>query len=94
MRRHADLDMGRYSQFSGKRVEAHYRAGDIHLSVRGTLVAETEKAVFIEEHFTHNGKEKTIRVDIPYEYLIRLAESPQAEGISEPATSLSNNPTR
>jgi hypothetical protein len=68
--------MGRYSQLSGKRVEAHYRTGDIHLSVHGTLVAETETAIFIEERYTHNGREKTIRVDIPFEYLIRLIESP------------------
>lgn len=86
--------MGRYSQLSGKRVEAHYRAGDIYLSAHGTLVVETENAVFIEERFTHNGKEKTIRVDIPYEYLIRLIESPQTEGTSEPASSLSKTLTR
>lgn len=67
--------MGRYSQLSGKRVEAHYRAGDIYLSVQGTLVSENEKAIFIEEHYTHNGKQNTIRVDIPYEYLIRIVES-------------------
>jgi hypothetical protein len=67
--------MGRYSQLSGKRVEAYYRAGDIYLSVCGTLVAENEKAIFIEEHYTHNGKQNTIRVDIPYEYLMRIFES-------------------
>lgn len=50
--------MGRYSQLSGKRVEAHYRAGDIYLSAHGTLIVETENAVFIEERFTHNGKGK------------------------------------
>lgn len=67
--------MRRYSSLVGKRVEAHYRAGDMHLSTQGTLVAETEKAVCLEERFTHNGKEKTIRIEIPHEYLIRLSES-------------------
>jgi hypothetical protein len=70
--------MGRYSTLAGKRVEAHYRAGDIHLSARGKLVAETEKGIFIEERFVHNGTENTIRVDIPHEYLIRLIEDPIA----------------
>lgn len=71
----ADFVMGRYSNLAGKYVEAQYRAGDIYLSARGTLVAETEKAVFIEERFTHNGTEKTIRIEIPHEYLIRIVES-------------------
>ncbi|HUJ32779.1 MAG TPA: hypothetical protein VLY23_15970 [Candidatus Acidoferrum sp.] len=56
-------------------MEAHYRAGDMHLSAVGTLVAETEKSVFVEEHFSHNGKDKTIRFEIPVEYLIRVLES-------------------
>jgi hypothetical protein len=82
--------MGLYSPLLGKRVEAHYRAGDIHLSSRGTLVAETEKAVFLEERFTHNGKEKTIRIEIPHEYLIRLSESqPEPDNSPAPAPSLS-----
>jgi hypothetical protein len=75
--------MGRFSQLSGKRVEAHYRAGDIYLSAQGILVAETEKAIFIEERFTHNGKDKTIRVDIPLAYLLRLVEAPQPDQTSE-----------
>ncbi len=75
--------MARYSLLVGKHVEAYYRAGDIHLSSHGTLVAETDRAVFLEERFTHNGKEKTIRVEIPHEYLIRLWESqPQPDPLS------------
>jgi hypothetical protein len=81
--------MGRYSQLSGKRVEGVYCTGDIYLSVQGRLVFETEKAIFIEEHFTHNGKEKTIRVDIPYEYLIRLVELPPENITPDAQTSLS-----
>ena len=68
--------MGRYSQLIGKRVEAQYRAGDMYLSAQGNLVSETERAISIEERFTHNGKEKTIRFEIPHEYLIRLIDCP------------------
>jgi hypothetical protein len=66
--------MGRYSSLVGKRVEAHYRAGDIHLSTTGTLVSDSGKAVCLEEHFSQNGKEKIMRHEIPYEYVLRVAE--------------------
>jgi hypothetical protein len=69
--------MGRYSALVGKRVEAHYRAGDLHLSACGTLVIEAAKAVVLEERFTRNGREKNIRIEIPYEYLLRLREPPR-----------------
>jgi hypothetical protein len=66
--------MGRYSSLVGKRVEAHYRAGDMQLSTNGILVSDTGKAIFVEEHFSSGGKEKTMRVEIPYAYVIRVAE--------------------
>jgi hypothetical protein len=66
--------MGQYSVLIGKRVEARYRAGDIQLWARGTLVAETARSVFLEERFVHNGREKTIRVEIPHDYLLDLLE--------------------
>jgi hypothetical protein len=85
--------MARYPALVGKRVEAHYRAGDIYLSSVGTLVAETERAVFLEERFTHNGKEKMIRVEIPHDYLIRLSKcQPQPDTSSTPAPSLNKQP--
>lgn len=67
-------------------MEAQYRAGDIYLSSRGTLVVETEKSVFLEDRFTHNGREKTIRVEIPHEYLIRLSESQLGLDASSPSS--------
>jgi len=66
--------MARYSALLGKRVEAHYRAGDMQLSTTGTLASDTGKVIFVEEHFSSGGKEKTMRVEIPYSYLIRVAE--------------------
>lgn len=66
--------MGHYSALVGKRVEAHYRAGNLHLSACGTLVIDNIKTVVLEERFTRNGREKLIRIEIPYEYLLRLRE--------------------
>lgn len=68
--------MGRYSSLVGKRVEAHYRAGDIHLLAIGTLVADAQGSIFIEEHFSQGGKDKTMRVEIPVQYIIRVVEIP------------------
>jgi hypothetical protein len=70
--------MARYSALLGKRVEAHYRAGDMQLSTNGVLVSDTGKAIFVEEHFSSGGKEKTMRVEIPYAYVIRVAEAREA----------------
>jgi hypothetical protein len=67
--------MERYSALVGKRVEAHYRTGDIHLSAVGVLVSDTGKTIFLEEHFSEGGKKKTIRVEIPYEYVLRILEA-------------------
>jgi hypothetical protein len=61
--------MGRYESLVGKRVEVHYRAGEMQLSAFGTLVSDTGKSVFVEEHFSQGGRSKTLRLEIPYEYL-------------------------
>lgn len=66
--------MSRYGFLIGKRVEAHYRTGEIHLSAVGTLVSDSGKSVFIEERYDGSGKSKLIRVEIPYEYILRIAE--------------------
>ena len=67
--------MGRYSAFVGKRVQAHYRAADIHLSAAGTLVSDSGKSIVLEDHLSQGGKEKTIRVEIPYQFVIRVNET-------------------
>ena len=74
--------MGQYAALTGKRVEAHYRASELHLSVCGILTAETAEAVVIQERFTRNGREKTIRVEIPHTCIVRIQECPAAaEGV-------------
>ena len=78
--------MERYSALVGKRVEAYYRTGDVHLSAVGVLVADTGKSVFLEEHFAQGGKNKTIRVEIPYEYVLRIGEAPDAKSAARKST--------
>jgi hypothetical protein len=67
--------MGRYSALIGKRVEARYRTADIHLSAVGTLVSDSGKSIFLEDRFSLGGREKTMRVEIPYQFVIRVNET-------------------
>lgn len=67
--------MGRYSSLVGKRVQAHYRAADIQLSAVGTLVSDSGKSIFLEDRFSQGGREKTMRVEIPYQFVIRISET-------------------
>ena len=67
--------MARYSALLGRRVEVHYRAGDIFLPATGTIVADSGKSIFLEEHFCQRGQVKTFRWEIPYQCIVRLTES-------------------
>jgi hypothetical protein len=78
--------MERYAKIVWKRVEAHYRASDIELSVEGILVSDSGKSVFIEERHLHGGTQKTMRVEIPYEFIIRVLETFEKEHISPSAS--------
>jgi hypothetical protein len=78
--------MGRYQSLVGKRVEAHYRAGDMQLSAAGTLVSDSGKSLFLEDRFMQAGKEKTLRVEIPYQYLIAIEESSDNPDSGGPST--------
>jgi hypothetical protein len=77
--------MPRYESFLGKRVEAHYRAGDIQLSAIGTLTSDSGKTIVLEDRFSLGGKDKTMRVEIPYEYVIRVVESKADPAAPAPA---------
>lgn len=66
--------MERYSNLVGKRVEAHYRVGDIELSVAGKLASDSGKALFIEERNSQDGRQRTMRMEIPYEFIVRVLE--------------------
>jgi hypothetical protein len=67
--------MGRYSSFVGKRIQAHYRAADVYLSAIGTLVSDSGKSIVLEDRYSQGGKDKTIRVEIPYHSIIRVSET-------------------
>lgn len=80
--------MERYNKLIGKRVEAHYRVSDIELSVEGTLVSDSGTLLSIEERYTHGGRDGTMRIEIPYEFVIRVSEAhekPQARPSILPA---------
>jgi len=66
--------MARYSAFLGRRVEVHYRAGDILLPASGTFVADSGRSIFLEQHSIQRGQEKNFRWEIPYQYIVRLEE--------------------
>jgi len=46
----------------------------LQLSTIGTLASATGKAIFVQERFSSGRKEKTMRVEIPYVYVIRVVE--------------------
>jgi hypothetical protein len=66
--------MARYSAFLGRRVEVHYRAGDILLPASGTFVADSGRSIFLEQHLTQHGQQRNFRWEIPYQYIVRLEE--------------------
>jgi hypothetical protein len=78
--------MARYSAFLGRRVEVHYRAGDILLPASGTFVADSGRSIFLEQHLMQHGQQKHFRWEIPYQYIVRLEEvsdRPPAAGKGE-----------
>jgi hypothetical protein len=76
--------MARHSAFLGHRVEVQYRAGDIVLPASGTLVADSGRSIFLEQHLLQRGQQKHFRWEIPYQYIVRLEEAPEAQGALAP----------
>ena len=62
--------MARYSAFLGRRVEVHYRAGDILLPASGTFVADSGRSIFLEQSFSQRGQQRHFRWEIPYQYIV------------------------
>jgi hypothetical protein len=71
--------MARYSAFLGRRVEVHYRAGDILLPASGIFVADSGRSIFLEQSFVQRGQQKHFRWEIPYQYIVRLQEKAEDE---------------
>jgi hypothetical protein len=71
--------MARYSAFLGRRVEVHYRAGDILMPASGTFVADSGRSIFLEQSLVQRGQQRHFRWEIPYQYIVRLEEKPDDE---------------
>lgn len=82
--------MARYLALMGKRVEVHYRAGDISLPATATLVADSGKSIFLEEHFHREGRLLAFRWEIPYPSIVRINEC-EAMPAAAPARSSSTS---
>lgn len=76
--------MARYFALLGRRVEVHYRAGDIILPATGTLAADSGKSIFLEERFSQRGTTKTFRWEIPYPCIMKLEENTAPAEPAEP----------
>jgi hypothetical protein len=55
------------------------------LPVTGTLVHDSGKSIYIEEHFVQCGKPKTLRVEIPYQCIVRISERSKELEASSPS---------
>jgi hypothetical protein len=71
--------MARYSVLLGRRVEVHYRAGDILLPASGVLVADSGRSIFLEQSLVQRGQLRHFRWEIPYQYIVRLEEKAEGE---------------
>src|SRR6266851_1628749 len=78
--------MARYSSFLGRRVDVQYRAGDILLPASGTFVADSGRSIFLEQNFEQRGTHKHFRWEIPYQYLVRIEEKPDASASANGAS--------
>ncbi len=68
--------MARYSAFLGRKVDVHYRAGDICLPASGTFVADSGRSIFLEQRFDQRGTQRTFRWEVPYQCIIRIEQNP------------------
>jgi hypothetical protein len=85
--------MARYSAFLGLQVEVQYRAGDILLPASGTFVGDTGRSIFLEQNLEQRGQHRHFRWEIPYQYIVRLAEKPEtAETTAQEKPSGSERP--
>jgi hypothetical protein len=73
--------MARYSGFLGRRVEVHYRAGDVLLPASGTFVADSGRSIFLEQSLVQRGQQRHFRWEIPYQFIVRLEEKPDDETV-------------
>lgn len=66
--------MPSFGYLLGKRVEVCYRAGDVHMTVTGNLALDSGQRIHLEERFTQGGRNKTLRIEVPYGSIVRIRE--------------------
>jgi hypothetical protein len=71
--------MASYSRYLGRKVTVNYRVGDVLIPASGTLVADSGRSIFLEQHLEQRGRMNYFRWEIPYPYIHRLAEVTEAE---------------
>ena len=81
--------MARYAALLGRRIEVHYRSGDSVLPATGTLAADSGKSIFLEEQISQQCELKSFRWEIPYDHIVRLAESSMPQPASQSPSQLS-----
>jgi hypothetical protein len=58
----------------GKRVEVHYRAGEVQMTATGVLALDSGAFIRLEDRFSQSGRDKTVRIEIPYPSIVRIRE--------------------
>ena len=71
--------MASYTQFLGRIVTVHYRAGDMVLSAYGSFVGDSGRSIFLEQHVEQRGKRSYFRWEIPYQYIQRIETESESE---------------
>jgi hypothetical protein len=87
--------MARYSSYLGRRVEVHYRAGDILLPASGTFVGDSGRSIFLEQHMVQRGQQRNFRWEIPYQYIVNVHAAPEVavpKEVSQHETATEPNP--
>ncbi len=79
------IKSARYAALIAKSVDIIYRDGDVRLRASGVLVADSGKAIFIEEEFASAKDVRTVRWEIPYPHLYRVEESAAVSSSSNSA---------
>jgi hypothetical protein len=74
--------MASYSQYLGRKVTVSYRVGDVLIPASGTLVADSGRSIFLEQHLEQRGRLNYFRWEIPYPYIHRLAAMTESEEAS------------
>lgn len=85
--------MARYSALVGRSVDVQYRAGDICLPASGTLVADSGRSIFLEQHFEQRGQQKNFRWEVPYACLVRIEERAAQETLVAQAGASASSPS-